>query len=46
MQMFTIEGMKPETTEGSSVAFIINFAEKLPELAEGRTLEVVTGMGR
>lgn len=42
-QMFTIEGMKPETTEGSSVAFIINFAEKLPELAEGRTLEVVTG---
>lgn len=42
-QMYTVEGMKPETTEGSSVAFIINFAEKLPELAEGRTLEVVTG---
>lgn len=42
-QMYTVEGMKPETTEGSSVAFIINFAEKLPELAEGKTLEVVTG---
>lgn len=42
-QMFTVEGMKPETTEGSSVAFIINFAEKFPELAEGKTLEVVTG---
>lgn len=45
-QMFTIEGMKPETTEGSSVAFIINFAEKLPELAGGENPGSCDRMGR
>jgi|GEM_PF-1035110 len=35
--------MHPEDTDATSLAFMINFAEKFPELAEGRTLEVVTG---
>lgn len=42
-QMLSIDGVKPEGVNATSMAFMINFAEKFPELAEGRALEVVTG---
>ena len=42
-QMLSIDGVKPEGVNATSLAFMINFAEKFPELAEGRALEVVTG---
>ncbi len=42
-QMLSINGVKPEGVNTTSLVFMINFAEKFPELAEGRALEVVTG---
>ena len=42
-ELFYLDGEQAEGTNASSVLFMINFAEKFPELAKDMKLEVVTG---
>lgn len=42
-ELLEYNNMHPQDTDATSLVFMIKFAEKFPELAKGKALEVVTG---